>query len=67
VLNKKAIDIIGTLLLFLGLLLAFLPHAAHVSAGLKEDHLQHIITGFALVIISLAVLIHNNKALKWMK
>ncbi len=63
--NKKLIDIIGTILLFIGTLLAFLPHTLHVKAGLNENtsHIKHIIYGISLVVIALGILIFNNKAL----
>ena len=66
--NKKIIDTVGTILLFIGFLLAFLPHAFHAKIGLSEQtHLKHVITGMILVIIALAILIYNNKALKIQK
>ncbi len=61
--RKRVIDIIGTVLLFAGFFLAFLPHAAHISVGLQEDHLQHVIKGSVLVFFSLGGLIYNNNAL----
>jgi len=61
---KKLIDIAGTLLLFIGMSLAFLPHAFHSRVGLSEQtHLKHVITGIVLVLIALGILIYNNKAL----
>ncbi|MBI2578747.1 MAG: hypothetical protein HYW26_03490 [Candidatus Aenigmarchaeota archaeon] len=66
--RKQIIDCIGTAMLFAGFLLAFLPHAAHISIGLKdEDHTRHVMEGAAIIFVSLAVLIYNNKALEWMK
>ena len=64
--QHKIIDIIGTILLLIGFILAFLPHAFHASIGLDDSvsHTRHVITGIALVILALAVLIYNNKALK---
>ena len=64
--QHKIIDIIGTILLLIGFILAFLPHAFHASIGLDDSvsHTRHVITGIALVILALAVLIFNNKALK---
>ena len=62
---KKLIDIAGTLLLFIGMSLAFLPHAFHSRVGLSEQtHLKHVITGIVLVLIALGILIYNNKALR---
>jgi len=61
---KKLIDIAGTLLLFIGMSLAFLPHAFHSRVGLSEQtHLKHVITGIVVVLIALGILIYNNKAL----
>ena len=64
--KKKIFDVIGTIMLFIGFFLAFLPHAVHVSAGLEDgtSHLNHVIIGIILVIIALVILIYNNNALK---
>ncbi len=53
------------MLLFTGFFLAFLPHAVHVAVGLNNEtsHLKHVIIGMILVVIALAILIYNNKAL----
>lgn len=66
---KKIIDAIGTILLFIGFSLAFLPHAVHIAVGLDDEtsHLKHVISGMTLVVIALAILIYNNKALKFQK
>ena len=62
--RKKILDILGTALLFIGFVLAFLPHAFHAKIGLSEQtHLKHVITGIVLVLIVLGILIYNNKAL----
>ena len=63
---ERLLDIIGTILLFLGMSLAFLPHALHTKVGLDSEtsHLNHVISGLALLAIGLAILIYNNKALK---
>ena len=65
--HLKSLDILGTILLLTGFLLAFLPHAAHISIGLSDEssHASHIISGIALVIAGLAILAYNNDALKW--
>ena len=67
--HNKFLDVIGTILLFIGFFLAFLPHAYHLALGLDESvsHTKHIIGGIALVIISLAILIYNNKSFKFQK
>ncbi len=61
--SKKIFDVFGTVLMFIGFFFAFLPHAFHTKAGLSEDtpHLKHVITGMVLVIISLGILVYNNK------
>lgn len=66
--RKKILDVIGTILLFIGFLLAFLPHAFHSRIGLSEQtHLKHVTTGIILVLTALGILIYNNKALKGQK
>ena len=64
--QNKIIDIIGTILLLIGFILAFLPHAFHASIGLNKSisHTKHVITGMILVVSALAVLIYNNRALR---
>jgi nitrate reductase gamma subunit len=64
--RKSLLDFIGILLLFIGFVLAFLPHAFHASIGLNDSvsHTKHVITGLILVVLALAVLIYNNQALK---
>ena len=62
---KEFLDVIGTILLFTGFLLAFLPHVFHARIGLSgQTHLKHVITGMILVLIALGILIYNNNALK---
>lgn len=62
----NVLDAIGTILLFTGLFLAFLPHAMHTSVGLNNgaSHLWHVIVGVMLALFALAILVCNNKALK---
>lgn len=62
--TKKAVYWLATLLLFLGLILALLPHAYHAKLGLGEeiDHRYHIVSGIILIIISLIILIKNQGA-----
>lgn len=64
--NKKIIDAIGTILLFMGFFLAFLPHAIHTAVGLNKEasHLQHVAFGVIFVVIALVILACNNKAIK---
>ena len=65
--KNKLVDITGTIILFIGMFLTFLPHALHVKAGLDNEtsHLRHVVFGFILIVIALAILIYNNKALKF--
>lgn len=66
--KKKLLDIGSTIVLLIGMFYAFLPHAFHAKAGLVEDsHMKHVITGFALIVASLGVLIYNNNALDMKK
>ncbi len=61
----KIIDIIGTALLLIGFILAFLPHAFHSRIGLEDvSHTSHVVTGIILVILAVSILIYNNKSLK---
>ena len=67
--NKKILDVVGTIILFMGFFLAFLPHALH-NAVLKDNetsHLKHDIYGMILVVVGLGVLIYNNDGLKKIK
>ena len=66
--HNKLFDFIGTLMLLTGFFFAFLPHALHAKAGFSESpHINHVIYGMILVVAALAILVYNNKALKWMK
>ena len=62
--KQKVLDVFGTMLLIIGFLLAFLPHAAHIAIGIGNEtsHLKHVIYGMILVVIALLILIYNNKA-----
>ena len=64
--KSKLLDIIGTLSLFIGFILAFLPHAFHASVGLNDSvsHTKHVVAGIALVLAALVVLVYNNGALR---
>ena len=65
---KEFLDVSGTILLFIGFFLAFLPHVFHAKVGLSEQtHLKHVITGIILVLTALGILVYNNKALKQQK
>ena len=62
---NKLIDIISTILLAIGFFLAFLPHAFHTRVGFSESsHIKHLVYGMILVVVSLGILIYNNKALR---
>lgn len=63
--NKKLIDIAGTIILAIGAFLAFLPHAFHARAGLVEDtHIRHVVYGIILIVLGLGILVYGNKAMK---
>ena len=66
---NKIIDIVGTILLLIGFFFTFLPHAFHTKLGLSEQtsHVKHVVYGMTLVIVALAILIYNNKALRFQK
>ena len=63
--KSKILDVVGTILLVIGFFFAFLPHAAHIAAGLDNEasHTKHVITGIILIIIALIILVYNNDAL----
>ena len=63
--KSRIFDVIGTIMLFIGFFLAFLPHAIHTSAGLDDEtsHLKHVISGIVLVVVALGILVWNNNAL----
>ena len=63
--RKKIVDFFGTAMLFTGSVLAFLPHAVHTAIGISEGvpHLEHVISGVFLIIVSLVILVYNNDAL----
>ena len=67
--HSKILDVIGTIILAAGMLVAFSSHAFHARIGLGEEtsHLSHIIYGMTAVVIGLGILIYNNKALKFQK
>ena len=63
--NKKLVDIAGTIILAIGAFLAFLPHAFHAKAGLVEDtHIKHVIYGTVLIVLGLGILVYGNRAKK---
>lgn len=63
---KKIVDAIGTLVLLIGMLIAFSSHAFHAKIGLGEEtpHVTHVIYGIVTAVVGLGILIYNNKALK---
>ena len=67
--TNKIIDVIGTIILAAGMLISFSSHAFHARIGLSEEtsHTKHVVYGMILVIVALAILIYNNKALKFQK
>ena len=64
--HHKIIDLIGTIFLLIGFILAFLPHAFHGKIGLNDSisHIKHVVTGIIMVVLALAILVYNNKALR---
>ena len=66
---NKLVDAIGTIILAVGMLVAFSSHAFHARIGLGEEtsHLKHVIYGIITAVIGLGILVYNNKALKFMK
>ena len=67
--HSKLLDVIGTIILAAGMLIAFSSHAFHARIGLGEEtsHLTHEVYGMISVVIGLGILIYNNKALKFQK
>ena len=65
----KFLDAVGTILLIIGMVLAFLPHAAHSALGFSEkvSHGTHVAYGVATLVVGLLILIYNNKALRFWK
>ena len=63
---QKAVDVISTIILAIGMIIAFSSHAFHSRIGLSEEtsHLKHVIYGMITTVIGLGILIYNNKALK---
>ncbi len=64
--TRKLLDILGTVILFIGFALAFTPHAAHLALGLTHDeafHLKLVIAGMSLVVAGLGILVYGNKYL----
>ena len=60
--NRKIIDAIGVVLLFIGMFLAFLPHVFHQKVGfVEESHTTHVVYGMILVVVALFILIYSNK------
>jgi len=65
---NKIFDVLGTILLAVGLFFAFLPHASHEKTGFAaETHSTHVATGITLLLIGRGILIVNNNALKSFK
>ena len=64
--HSKIVDVIATIILGVGMLIAFSSHAFHARIGLGEEtsHLKHVIYGMIIAVIGLGILIYNNKALK---
>lgn len=68
--KQNTTTIILTILMFIGFFIALSPHATHIAAdhSVYHSHAKEIAIGLAIGTSSLAVLIHNNRALKfWYK
>ena len=67
--HSKLSDVIGTIILAAGMLIAFSSHAFHARIGLSKEtsHVNHVIYGMTAAVIGLGILIYNNKALKFQK
>ena len=63
---NRLVDITGTIILAIGMLIAFSSHAFHAKIGLSGEtsHLKHVIYGMITAVVGLGILIYNNKALK---
>ena len=63
--RKKLIDVMGTIILLVGMLIAFSSHAFHARIGLGQEtsHLKHVVYGIITALIGLGILIWNNDAL----
>ena len=63
---NRLVDIIGTIILAIGMLISFSSHVFHARIGLSGEtsHLKHVIYGMITAVAGLAILIYNNKALK---
>ena len=64
--HNKLIDVIATIILGIGMLIAFSSHAFHAKIGLSEEtsHVKHVIYGMVTAVIGLGILVYNNNALK---
>ncbi len=66
--TKDIVNILGTSLLIIGTVFAFLPHAVHsgfgglIGLGEETPHEEHVMLGVATVVISLLILGYNNNA-----
>lgn len=59
----KTLFIIGSIILFFGLLWLLLPHTIHEKFVLTKDdiHIRHIYQGIILIILGLVVMVVSNK------
>ena len=64
--HNKFVDVVGTIILAAGMLIALSSHAFHARIGLSEEtsHVKHVIYGMVAAVIGLGILIYNNNALK---
>jgi len=62
--NSQVIYVFGTIILFIGLLWMFLPHALHEQVLNREEetkHIFHIFQGVLIVVIGLLIMIKSKK------
>ena len=60
--NKRIIYFVGSVILFLGLLWMFLPHAFHnvITEEDETEHYVHLIQGLIITILGLFIMIITN-------
>lgn len=53
----------GAVILFIGFLWIFLPHAAHaeITNNLEENHLFHIFEGLVIALTGLTLMVLSNR------
>ena len=61
--NYELIDVIGLILLFVGIFTAMTPHATHLAAfhPAEHRHVEEIATGLIVMLVGLGVLIFSHR------